>query len=219
MNTKLFSFLMFSFLTIQFLFAQKSIVVKNPPIIIEPMVSDRGFYIQALINKKFQSIPKLGFFSASGILSEWNKNEAYEVMMQSYLTYEVSKRFTINTGFHYSQVTGVRPTAGVMYTYANPTWLIVVFPRIDLISESDMETFSVLEFKPKINKHLSFYSRIQGTYIYSFNSNSHQRSYIYVRTGIVYKEFTFGGGYNIDYYSPEKLNINSLGAFLNFQLF
>ena len=182
-------------------------------------MSDRGFYIQTIINKKFQSLPKLGFFSASGILNEWNEKQAYEVMTQSYLTFELTKRFSINTGFHYSNVTGMRPTIAIMYTYINSNWFVAFFPRVDISKERNLETFGMVEYKTKINNKFTFYSRLQGTFIHNLKWNHHERSYLYLRSGINYKEFTFGAACNMDCYGEMKSNKNSLGIFLMIHLY
>ncbi len=219
MKIKTIFLLITMIVTTQTFFAQDSLVVKNPPIIIEPLVSNRGLYFQMILNKKLQAAQNFGFFSASGILAEWESSQMNEVMIQSYLTYQMLKGFTVNGGFHYTSVTGIRPTAGIMYTYTNPTWLLLIFPRIDLISKPNVETLLAVEFKPIINKNLKLYSRFQGTYVYNVNLNSHERSYVYLRVGMTYKEFTFGIGTNLDYYSFMKSNINSIGTFLKVELF
>lgn len=212
--------LVFIFFTIlQLLHAQDATVIKNPPISVEPMVSGRGIYIQSLISKKFQSLPEFGFFSASGILNEWHADQAYEVMTQSYLTFSVIKEISLNAGFHYSQVTGMRPTLGISYTYAGNKWFATVFPRVDIASKSNLETFGMVEYKPKITPKINFYSRIQGTFIHNLKENHHERSYAYFRAGISFKEFTLGGACNIDYYGKMKSNENSSGIFLMIRLY
>lgn len=48
----------------------------NPPIFMETFAGDRAMTYQMIINKKLQSVPKLGFFGVTNIQPEWRiKNE------------------------------------------------------------------------------------------------------------------------------------------------
>lgn len=200
-------------------FSQEHIPVQNPPILVETMAGDRGLFVQGIVNKKFQSIPKLGFFSVNSIVGEWNKNQVDDLMLQAHLTYEFYKGFTVNSGFHYTPVTGIRPMAGIMYSWANPVWTVVLFPRTDLTSKPNVEMFGLLEYKPNINEQLNFYSRFQGMYVHNPDMDAHQKSGIGIRGGISFREFTVGAAYNSDWYGSHKVNIDNFGGFVTFLLF
>ncbi|HEY0297957.1 MAG TPA: hypothetical protein VGB84_01935 [Arachidicoccus sp.] len=200
--------------------AQDPASVSNSPVIVEPMIGSKGLYIQSFFNKKFNSIPSLGILSLSGLSTEWKKkSEIKEVMMQSYFNYSLYRGFSINAGFIYNNVEGIRPTAGGMYFFANENCSVIVFPRIDLIKNPNLETFAMAEYKPEIKSGLRFYSRLQCTYIHHLTENHHQRSYLYARAGIAVKEFIFGAAFNMDYFGPDKTNTNNVGLFLNVQLY
>lgn len=194
-------------------------VHQNPPINAEVLLSNRGMTFQAIIDKKFTSAPKFGFFSVTNLVGEWDTNKVDDYMTQASLTYDLFKGVKFTGGFHTSSATGIRPTVGVMYNYGSPDWLIVVYPRVDLSKDSNVEGLVLAEYKPKINDNWRFYSRIQGLYAYTMNIEKHSRSYIQARAGLSYKEFTFGIGTNIDYYGPTKHNENSFGGFLSVLLF
>lgn len=193
--------------------------VHNPPINVEALFSNRGMTFQMITDKKFQSVPRLGFFSVTNLVGEWDTNQLNDYMTQASLTYDIFKGFEVTGGFHTSSGTGIRPTIGVMYNYADPDWLVVAYPRVDLSKDSNVESLVLVAYKPKINEKWRFYSRIQGLYAYTMNIEKHSRSYIQARAGVSYKELTFGAGTNIDYYGPTKHNENSFGGFLSVLLF
>ncbi|WP_310594076.1 hypothetical protein [Flavobacterium sp.] len=192
---------------------------KKPPINTEILLSNRGMTLQMIINKNFQTIPKLGFFSVTNLVGEWNTNQVNDYMTQASLTFEIAKGFKLSSGFHLTPVTGIRPSAGLIYSFANQNWLVVSNPRVDLAKDVNVEELLLVEYKPKINDKLHFYSRIQCLYGYNTSSHEHSRSYVNTRAGITYREFSFGAGTNIDYYGPMKHNENSFGGFVSFLLF
>jgi len=81
------------------------------------------------------------------------------------------------------------------------------------------EVMTLIEYKPKVNAALNFYSRIQGLYGFVPESNIHNRSYIMLRAGLSYREFSFGLGSNFDWYGPMKHSENNFGIFLSALLF
>lgn len=191
----------------------------NPPINMEAMVGSRGVYYQLMINKKFQSIPRLGFFSVTNGNAAWEKESTPDIMTQSHLTYTLIKNLDVTAGFQYTPIYGFRPVAGFIYTYATPELLIVANPKIDLAKDWASENMVLVEYKPKINEKWSLYSRAQGLYGFVPETGAHNRSYIYLRAGLSYKEFSFGVGSNFEWYGPVKYNENSIGAFINIQIF
>lgn len=196
-----------------------TIPVINPPINTELLLSNRGMAFQMIIDKKFKSIPKLGFFNVTSLVGEWDNDEIKDYMTQSSLTYEITKGLKLAGGFHITPVKGMRPIAGLIYTKSNKTWLFVANSRIDFSNDTNVEGLILVEYKPEINKKRRFYSRLQALYEYNTIIDKQTRSYLMARAGLSYKEFTFGLGTNIDYYGPEKSNENSFGGFANFLLF
>ncbi len=198
---------------------QEQLTILNPPVNTELLFSNRGMTFQMIIDKKFQSIPRLGFFNVTYFVGEWDDNHINDYMTQSNLTYEIVKGFKLSGGFHVTPVTGIRPTAGLIYTKTNHDWLVVANTRVDLVKDVNVEGLVLVEYKPKINEKLRFYSRLQALYEYNTVIEKHYRSYLMARAGVSYKELTFGLGANIDYYGPLKHNENSFGGFVSFLLF
>lgn len=202
-------------------YSQQEVIIPviNPPINTELLFSNRGMAFQMIIDKKFNSIPKLGFFSVTSLVGEGNTDKINDYMTHSSLTYEIFKGLKLAGGFHITPVKGMRPIVGLIYTKLNKIWLFVANSRIDFSNETNVEGLILVEYKPEINKNWRFYSRLQALYEYNIIIEKQTRSYLIARAGLSYNEFTFGLGTNIDYYGPTKFNENSVGGFINFLLF
>lgn len=191
---------------------------QNPPVNVEVMLGTRGISFQTIIDKKIKSIPQLGFFSVTDFNSDWNQDQLSDLMVLGKVTVDVFKNVRLGAGFQ-STPGGIRPSAAIIYTYANPEWLIIAMPRVDLSKNANIETLGIVEYKPEINEKWRFYSRLQGTYVHAMSADLHTRSYLRARAGLTINEFTFGVGANMEYYGPLKHNENNIGAFLQVALF
>jgi len=201
------------------LFAQETEApFQNPPVNVEVMPGTRGISFQIIIIKKIKSAPKIGFFSVTDFNSDWNQEQLSDLMVLGKVTVDVFKNVRVGAGFQ-STPGGIRPSAAIIYTYANPEWLVIAMPRVDLSKNATFETLGIVEYKPEINENWRFYSRLQGTYVHAVSADLHARSYLRARAGVTHKEFTFGLGANMEYYGPLKLNENNFGAFLQVALF
>ncbi|PKB18777.1 hypothetical protein [Flavobacterium sp. 5] len=194
-------------------------VFHNPPVNVEAMVGSRGVSFQMIIDKKIESLPQLGFFSVVDMNSDWNEKKTDDLMVQANLTLDLVKGFRLYGGFHHTVVTGLRPSAGLIYSFVNKKWTIITAPRIDLQKNPNIEGIALIEFKPKLNENWGLYYRVQGLYSYMTEIEDHGRSYIRARAGLSYKEIAFGAGANIEYYGPMKHNENNIGFFTNVLLF
>ncbi len=189
------------------------------PIGVELLLSNRGATFQSIVNKSFRSLPRLGFFGVTNFVAEWRTNQLSDYMTQGSLSFQVYKGFNLNAGFHLSNATGVRPSLGLMYSFADKTWLVVINPRVDIFRNANAEGLLLAEYKPQLKPDLQLYSRVQLLYGETIRLGLHARSYFTGRLGVSWKEFTLGAGTSIDYYGPERQNFNSYGVFLAVQLF
>lgn len=193
--------------------------VKNPPVNVETLFSNRGVAFQMMVNKKMQSIPRLGFFSVTTLVGEWDQQAVKDFMSQGNLTFQIVEGLDVLGGFHVTNASGFRPTAGLMYSYKQQDFMFVINTRADLISNGVIEGLTILEYQPEISEQWRLYTRLQGLYGHTLNADTHARSYVIARAGLSYREFTFGLGTNLDWYGPVKQNINSYGAFFSMSLF
>lgn len=193
--------------------------VYGPPVQMEAVVGNRGVMYQLLVNKKFQSIPQLGFFSITNTNAGWEKERTPDVMTQAHLTYRVFKGLDVSAGMQYSPVYAFRPVAGLIYSYASPSVVVIVNPKVDLVDDMAMEHMALVEYKPILKNDLRLYTRIQGLYGFVPESGDHNRSYLMFRLGVNYKEFTFGAATNFDWYGPMQHRENNIGGFVSVLLF
>lgn len=199
--------------------AQEATAVKQSPIIMEAFTGNRALAYQMMINKKIQSIPKLGFFSVTNIQPEWGKPKIDDYMVQGNLTYSIIKGIDLSSGFIWNPVDGIRPSAGLIFSYGNPELLAVVNPRIDLSKNANFDALALVEYKPAMNEQWSLYTRLQGLYTHNLGYDFHSRSYVMLRAGLTYKDISFGAATNFDWYGPMKSNKNNFGAFVALSLF
>jgi hypothetical protein len=198
---------------------QKEIQFKNPPLNTEALFSNRGMSFQMILNKQIQTAPKFGFFNITNLVGEWKSNRVEDHMTQAHITYTIGKRFKLGGGFHLTPVTGIRPSAALIFSKSSENWLVVANARVDLSKDRNVESVLLIEYKPRINEKWRFYSRLQGLYAHNTVKGTHSRSFAVARAGFNFKDFTFGAGTNIDYYGPIKHNENSFGGFISCLLF
>ena len=190
----------------------------SPPIPVEVFVTKNDLNFQMIISKPFEKDSKFSFFNVTAFKGDFD-NKKNEYITQGLVNYDFFKGLAISAGATMHYRTGFRPTAGLTYTFANRTWLLVVLPRFDLTEDKNFETFGLLEYKPQLTDKLGLYTRIQGLYNYNTNFEFHDRSYVYLRAGLSYKSYQFGLGANFDTYGPRKIKEESYGLFVRAQLF
>ncbi len=193
----------------------------NDPIPVEIFVGNNGISFQSIIAKHFNPDSRFGFFNVTQFTGnytteEQNKNE---MMSLALVTVDVWKGFSVNAGAFIDNFTGFSPTAGLQYAFANKEFLVIALPRIDLIRNYNFEAFGLIEYKPMFNAKWGLYTRLQALYNENIKQKSHERSYINLRFGAIYKNFQFGIGYNYDVYGPSKQDQHSLGGFARAELF
>lgn len=192
---------------------------ENPPVPVEAVTGNRGVALQMIVNKKLRSVPSLGVFSVTNFVSEWESKRISDLMTQTSLTWQVVKGLDLMGGVHVTPFTGTRPSAGLMYTFANRKWLAVANQRFDLMKNGAVEMLLLAEFKPAIGRHLDLYTRAQALYAFNTEDAAHERSYAFLRAGITWKDVTIGAAANLDYYGPQKVFRGNYGGFLIVQLF
>ena len=192
----------------------------SPPIPVEVFAGNKGLMFQMTVSKHFNPKSRFGFFNVNNFVGDYHSaNQNNQYMSQSWITADIWKGFSLNAGVVMNYMTGFRPTLGVQYVFVNRDFFVVALPRFDLTQTNNFETFALVEFKPKFNKNSGLYTRFQGLYNRNTKPDSHDRSYIWLRAGVSFKNYQFGIGSNFDFYGPNKLYENSLGIFVRTELF
>jgi hypothetical protein len=192
---------------------------KSPAVPVELFLGNNNVNVQLVVSKHFNEKSKWGYFNVTNFAGDYkNDLKKNEFFTQSLLNYELFKGFSLTAGFNLNQKTGFRKVAGLQYVLANKKWLFISVPTVDLSDNHNLETFNLLEFKPKLTDKVGLYTRCQGLYILYPKENSHQRSYINLRAGLSIKNYQFGIGADSNWYGPQKANTDNVGIFARIQL-
>ncbi|WP_172280147.1 hypothetical protein [Chryseobacterium sp. LAM-KRS1] len=198
-------------------YAEKQ-TIGNPPINMETLVGYNGLFYQLLVVKKISSLSRFGFFSVSNLITNWEPRTD-SIMSQGKFTYSVLKGLDITGGFMYTSVNGLRTSTGLIYTLSDSNYTVIMAPSVDVSKNANAEVMLMTEYIPSITDKLRLYTRFQGMHSVTINSGLHDRSYVMLRLGLRYKEFSFGTGVNLDWYGPMKKYDYNVGAFININLF
>lgn len=208
------------------LIAQENDTLRNlpqkmtPPIPVEVFAGDKDLVFQMIVSKRFSPKSRFGFFNVTNFVGDYETtNQKNQYLSQSFLTTEIWKGISLNVGASMNYKTGFRPSAGLQYVFANRKLLAVLLPGINLTQTYNFELFGLIEYKPKFKNNWGLYTRIQGLYNHNTKLNFHDRSYVWLRAGVSYKNYQFGIGSNFDFYGPLKVNENSMGLFVRAELF
>lgn len=199
--------------------AQDHVDPKNAPIPVELLIGNHAISVQLVVSKQLKENSKWGYFNVTNfngdIKNDITKNEFFT---QSLLNFKLFHGFSIAAGFTLNQKTGFRKVVGFQYLFANKKWLFIAMPTLDLKDNHNIETFSLLEFKPKLTDKIGLYTRLQGLYILDPKEHMHQRSYMNFRLGLAIKNYQLGVGSDFNWYGPTKINTNNTGIFARIQL-
>lgn len=207
------------FLFVASIFNANSQGLKQKPIPIELVVGNNRLGLQSIINKHLPESKKLSFFSVTNFESEYSKEaKGLDFFNNSQISYEIYKGFGVSTGANINKVTGLSPTLGLQYVYANPIWLLVITPTLVFTTDKTMSLLTILEYKPNLTNKLKLYSRVQGLYNQNIKFSEHERSYLQLRLGLDYKGYQFGLGGNLDYFGKNRAFKGNYGLFIRVNL-
>ena len=193
--------------------------IPNPPISVESFFGNRALTYQMIIIKKMQSAPHLGFLGISNFQATWDTPAIDDFVHQGNVTFGIASGLDISAGFIWEPFTGIRPSAGFIYSYANPNLLVITNPRMDMAKNPNADILVLIEYIPELSKKLRLYTRAQGQYGYNFGLENHTRSYLMLRAGLTFGDFTVGLAKDFDYFGPEKSLLHNTGGFIRLELF
>jgi hypothetical protein len=189
------------------------------PIPIELFLGNSRLGLQSIINKNLPECKRFSFFSVTNFESDYSQNaDGLDFINNSQISFDIYKGFGVSSGANINKVTGLSPTLGLQYVFANPKWLFVVTPNLIFSTGNTASFLSILEYKPKLTDQLKLYSRVQGLYNHNIKSSAHERSYLQLRIGIEYKNYQFGLASNLDYFGPNRSFKDNYGVFIRANL-
>jgi hypothetical protein len=193
--------------------------VSQKPIPIELVLGNNRLGLQSIINKNLPESKRFSFFSVTSFESDYSQNSnGLDFINISQISYEIYKGFGISSGGNINKVTGLSPTLGLQYVFADPKWLFVVTPTLIFTKGNTASLLSILEYKPKLTDQLKVYSRVQGLYNHNIKSSTHERSYLQLRIGLEYKKYQYGLASNLDHFGPSRSFKENYGVFIRANL-
>ncbi|WP_445384750.1 hypothetical protein ACT6NV_12355 [Robiginitalea sp. IMCC44478] len=188
---------------------------KKSSISLETMVGDNKVNYLSILNSRLGNNNKLGYFSVITVATPYDyENGLNELVLSSALTYKLINKLFATAGLQYHFLKGIVPYAGFQFLTANPKWLFVVSPSIAFAENTSLQNIGIVEFKPRITNSLMLYTRVQGIFNINLDNTLHERSLLYLRTGLSFQKTSLGFGFNIDFYGPNKTRQKNFGIFI-----
>lgn len=189
------------------------------PIPIELVLGNNRLGLQTIINKNLPESKRFSFFSVTNFESDYSQDaNSLDFINNSQISFEIYKGFGVSAGGSINKITGLSPTVGLQYVFANPKWLFVATPTLIFTTGNTTSLFSLLEYKPKLTEQIRLYSRVQGLYNHNIKFEAHERSYLQLRLGLEYKKYQFGVASNFDYFGPNQSFKDNHGIFIRANL-
>lgn len=151
--------------------------------------------ILGIFSKDFKS--KWNYFASGTVSYDYNSRKINPEFYQN-LNYGIGKNWGVSAGIHISDK-DIMPSVGFAYAKENDVFGINVFPAFTYSTDAEsfgLGLYTLLEYTPKINERLNFYSMLIVESDFSFKE--HQSSSQIVRFGIENKKkMQVGIGSNI----------------------
>jgi len=148
-------------------------------------------------------------------ISYWDNNKgALESVTNNNIDYLLTKNIALSAGIQYHFLKGLVPNFSISGNYANPTWFIMVSPSIGVAPHFYSGIVGNIEFKPLVGNNIRLFFNGKAMYNYDFTNDAHDRSYYYLRAGVMVKKFVLGAGYHLDFYAPQVFRNENYGAFV-----
>lgn len=194
---------------------QEARETKDLPIPVELFFGNEEIYYLTILNLPIDKDGKFGYFGVASALTPYeNARSNNELVISNSLTYKLSRQWFATSGLQFHYAKGTVPFAGLQFFSANPKWLLLFSPNLQWAPNINFETVGIVEYKPKLSKKMGIYSRLQGVFNQNLDAGAHERSLLYLRTGISLGRTSFGLGVNFDFYGPIRVQEENYGVFI-----
>ncbi len=186
------------------------------PIPIETMFGNDKVNYLSILNFRLGKHDRFGYFGVTTLSTPYDRdNGSNEFIFSNAITYKLRSNIYITSGLQYHFLKGIVPYSGLQFLSANPKWLLVMSTNIGLWPKTGFQSVGILEYKPLLSKKLRLYTRFQGVYNFNLENGFHERSLIYLRTGLTFKRTSLGLGYNLDFYGTSNTRQQNIGLFIH----
>lgn len=187
---------------------------RDPPIAFETLVGNERVAMTLGLNKTIAGKFRYNNITSTAVFYDYQKMPRELVSVNS-IIFQFHSNVGASVGTQYHFAKGFIPGVAVHFSYANPTWVLLLTPYFNMMPWANVETVGVVEFKPILTDKLNLFTRFQGFYGYNFERKERERAMIYFRLGLTMnKKLTLGLGANLDYYTPERSAIQNFGGFV-----
>jgi hypothetical protein len=182
----------------------------------EVMLGSDYLHYQHSLAQSFNATSRFGWQHIATFIDRYKTNNEKggfpdELMNQAYVTFRLSKIFSIKGGLFYTNKTGFKPSAGAQLFITKKNWTFLLSPRVDVVKKGSYELFSLLEFSPSLSGELNLYLRLQAM---SNAAKKHNRSYQLLRIGLQHKRLQYGVALNFDEYGQDGTVYVNSGVFI-----
>lgn len=190
----------------------------DPPMPVEAFVGHNSLYYQVVTKNDFAPGSRLGYFGLATYTADYqNDVDENSLITIAQINYGLGNGFGVMAGTDINSVSGFSPIVGPQHNYASREWLAVTVLSYFLNGESDLKLFGLYEYKPPINEQWTFYSRLQFIVNQNLSEGSHNKSYLYLRSGLKRDFLIFGLAANLDWSGPGKVFNDNYGPFVRWE--
>lgn len=175
----------------------------------ELMAGNRNYWYQHTLNQAIGDSTKWQFFHTSSFNVFYAPTE-FEVMSQSFVNYQLTRRWKAGIGTFFTTAAGFNPSFSMQYAMKTPRLLIVISPRTDLRKSPNGELMFLFEWRSK-----RLYFRFQ--LMENMGAKGHNRSYQLLRFGWRMNYLMIGPSINVDYYGGDFTSYANAGVFLRLE--
>jgi hypothetical protein len=188
------------------------------PVPAEVFFGNEYIYYQFVTKRAFSPDSNFEYFMLATFSADYQNVLAENSMvMIGQISYDLGQGFGLMGGADVNSFSGFSPVVGPQHTYASKEWLTVTVLSYFLNGESDLKLFGLYEYKPALTERWSLYNRVQFIVNESLKYESHNKSYLYLRTGLKRNSLIIGVAANFDWSGPNKVYRDNFGLFTRWE--
>lgn len=191
-----------------------------PPTPVEFMFGHRKLDFQLVYKKNFSPESKFSLLTISVFSQNYDPEVTLgnSIVVPVQVNYALGKKgFALAGGIEANSIAGVNTFGGLTHSFANRKFLAITVWSFFFNEGKDMKLFGLYEFKPQLNEKWTWYNRMQFVYNTSLSESVHNRSFLYLRSGLKTGPLAFGLGADWDSYGPNKINKGNFGVFTRWE--
>jgi hypothetical protein len=192
----------------------------TPPIPLELMFGNDRLDFQMVVKRNFTPQSKFSVLAIAVFSENYGKEKKLgdSVVIPFQVNYTLGKSgLSLAAGGEANSVAGFGTTVGLTHSKATKEILAITVLSYQLSSDQNLKIFGIYEYKPALNEKWSIYSRLQLTYNQGMAEGFHNRSFLYLRSGLKKGPLGFGLGANFDAYGPNKVARENYGVFTRWE--